>query len=269
MYDYNEGMNDTGILWTQKTWNPVSGCDKVSEGYKFCYAEVIAERFGAPAYPNGFGLTLRPHKLQEPFRLKEPALIFVNSMSDLFWEEISDDYRDQILEVMEQTPQHQYQVLTKRPAELLRYSQRHKLPSNFWAGVTIESIHTAARIDLLRQVDVPIHFISAEPLLDDLGSVLHLKGIQWLITGGESGRHLFDPATRERRGLVNYEKGKWLPRPERMDWIRHLRDLCITNKVAHLFKQWGGLTPKSAGRELDGQTWDEFPLFPTVFPKAA
>jgi len=219
-------LNNTGIGWTMKTWNPTSGCEEVSPGCKFCYAEFIAEKFRGKAFPNGFELTYRPHKLAEPKRLKKPTLIFVNSMSDLFWEAIPDAYRDRIIDVIEDTPRHQYQVLTKRPEEMLRYSRRRKLPANFWAGTTVESTHTSDRVDILRQVDAPIRFISAEPLLDDLGSILNLAGVQWLISGGESGRHLLDPALRERRALVTYKAKRWTPRPDRIDWIRRLRDNC-------------------------------------------
>jgi protein gp37 len=138
---------------------------------------------GTSAFPKGFDLTLRPHKLVEPYRLKKPSLIFVNSMSDLFWEAIPDDYRDRVLDVIEDTPQHQYQVLTKRPEKMLEYSHRRKLPPNFWAGVTIECNRHVGRADILRAVDAEIRFVSAEPLLDDL-SALELSGIHWLISGG-------------------------------------------------------------------------------------
>ena len=145
-------MNQTSIAWTDYSWNPTSGCVKVTEGCKFCYAETIAEKFrGGRAFPNGFDLTYRPHKLREPFTLK-PSRIFVNSMSDLFWESIDDTYRDQVLDVIEPPLQHQYQVLTKREGELLRYSRRRALPANFWAGVTVESTRTVARVEVLRQV---------------------------------------------------------------------------------------------------------------------
>jgi protein gp37 len=131
-------MNETGIIWTEITWNPVTGCELITSGCAFCYAKTLAEQRRGPAFPNGFELTLRPHKLRDPIRIKEPSLIFVNSMSDLFWEQIDDAYRDRVLDTIEQTPRHQYQVLTKRPDVMLRYSRRRRLPSNFWAGVTIE-----------------------------------------------------------------------------------------------------------------------------------
>lgn len=253
-------MNDTAIIWTGLTWNPASGCTEISPGCKFCYAKTLAENYrGTPAFRNGFDLTLRPHKLSEPLKLKKPSLIFVNSMSDLFWEQIDDDYRDRVLDVIEKTPQHQYQVLTKRPENMLRYSKRRELPDNFWAGVTIESNRTTARADILREVSASIRFISAEPLLDDITASLKLNQVDWLISGGESGQHLRDANLRERRGLVDFADGRWTPRPDRIDWIRNLRDLCAASGTAFFHKQWGGLNPKSAGRNLDGRTWDEFP----------
>jgi protein gp37 len=254
-------MNETGIIWTEATWNPASGCKRITPGCAFCYAYTFAEdKRGTPAFPNGFDLTIRPHKLKEPFRLKTPTLIFVNSMSDLFWEEIPESYRDQVLDVIEATPQHQYQVLTKRAEEMLRYSRRRKLPSNFWAGVSIEDQARAYRADILRQVDAEIRFISAEPLLGPL--VLDWSGIHWCISGGESGRHLFDAKLRKKRALVDYERGRWSAREERIPWVRSLRDQCLAAQVKFFHKQWGGFSPKSAGRVLDGRTWDEFPRLP-------
>ncbi len=257
-------MNETGIIWTEVTWNPVTGCELLTAGCAFCYAKTIAERqVGSLAFPHGFGLTLRPHKLREPLRLKSPSLVFVNSMSDMFWREIDDAYRDRMLDVIEATPQHQYQVLTKRPDEMLRYSKRRPLPANFWAGVTIENQRTADRLDVLRQVDATIRFVSAEPLLSPLA--LDLAGIHWLIGGGESGVHLFKQTTREQRGMAlpPPQGGRgWIPRPDRIDWARGLRDQCVAQGVAFFWKQWGGPTSKSAGRELDGRTWDEFPRLP-------
>lgn len=255
-------MNNTAISWTDRTWNPNSGCEIISEGCKYCYALALAERLRrTPAFPNGFDLTLREHKLKEPYRLKHPALIFVNSMSDLFWEQLSDEWRDRVLEVIEDTPQHQYQVLTKRPEEMLRYSKRRKLPPNFWAGVSIESARHVKRADLIRDIDVPIHFISVEPILDDVAMGLDLENIQWLISGGESGRHLFDADICARRGLVEYQNGIWKVREDRKDWVRDLCDLCEVHGTAFLHKQWGGATPKSAGRHLDGRIYNEFPEF--------
>lgn len=260
-------MNKTAIVWTEVTWNPMSGCEVVSEGCRYCYARTLAEnKRGTAAFPNGFDLTIRPHKLVEPRKLKSPSLIFVNSMSDLFWEQVPDSYRDQIVDVMEETPQHQYQVLTKRPEEMARYAARRSLPENMWAGVTIESDRVTPRADVLRRVrGAALRFISAEPLLSALPS-LDLDGIDWLISGGESGSHLSaDGPVRRRRGLAvpNPEGRGWVPRPDRIDWIRDLRDRCVESSVAFFHKQWGGPTSHSAGRVLDGRTWDEFPREPS------
>lgn len=256
-------MNETGIIWTQATWNPASGCERITPGCKYCYALTLAEqKRGTRAFPNGFDLTIRPHKLVEPFRRRQPSLIFVNSMSDLFWEAIPNDYRDQIVDVIEQTPQHQYQVLTKRPDAMLAYSRRRQLPPNFWAGVTIESNLYADRADVLRKVKAEIRFVSAEPILDEL-SKLDLTDIQWLITGGESGLHLKDPAIRARRGLAEPIAGKWRPMPSRYHWVTDLRDWAAKMSVSFLHKQWGGLRPTSAGRLVDGRTWDEIPKHPS------
>ncbi|MDE2019559.1 MAG: phage Gp37/Gp68 family protein [Patescibacteria group bacterium] len=257
-------MNDTAIIWTNQTWNPASGCAEVSEGCKFCYAKTLAEnKRGTAAFPHGFDLTIRPHKLGEPSKLKTPSLIFVNSMSDLFWEEIPDEYRDKVLDEIERTPQHEYQVLTKRPENMLRYSKRRKFPHNFWAGVTVENERWLHRVEILREVEASIRFISAEPLLGPLSS-LDLSGIHWLITGGESGSHLSKESVCERRALVRKINGRWIPREDRMDWVREIRDNCRAHCVKFLHKQWGGATSHSAGRTLDGRTWDEFPRLPQV-----
>jgi len=254
-------MNDTKILWTQETWNPMSGCQQVSSGCAYCYAKTLAEnKRGTSAFPHGFDLTIRPHKLKEPFALKESSLIFVNSMSDLFWDAVPESYRDQIIDVIEATPQHQYQVLTKRPEVMLEYSKRRKLPYNFWAGATIEGNAVKDRLNILKQVKASLHFVSCEPLLSPLD--LDWSGINWVITGGESGRHLLDPKKRELRSLAMIENGKWVPRPDREDWVRCIRDGVKSAGGSFFHKQWGGVLPHSAGRTLDGRTWDEFPRLP-------
>jgi protein gp37 len=260
-------VNETGIIWTEVSWNPVSGCKLITAGCAFCYAKTLAEnKRGGVAFPNGFGLTYRPHKLREPLKLKEPTLIFVNSMSDMFWEDIDDEYRDRMLDVIEATPQHEYQVLTKRPEVMLAYSRRRKLPPNFWAGVTIENQENGWRAAVLQDVDASIRFISAEPLL---GPVVlpSWAGIHWVITGGESGVHLVDPALCARRGLVDYDatrapRYRWQPREDRVQWVRDIRDQALDAGVKFFHKQWGGQYPKSGGRVLDGRTWDEFPRLP-------
>jgi protein gp37 len=264
-------MNKTSIRWTEFTWNPMSGCEAVSPGCKFCYARALAEKKrGTAAFRNGFDLTIRPHKLVEPLKLKEPSLVFVNSMSDFFLDAVDDAYRDQIIDVIEATPQHQYQVLTKRHESMLRYSRRRRLPANFWAGVTAEDQARAElRIPYLLQVDVPVRCLSVEPALSmvDISGWVSGKnnavggdGIQWVIWGGESGLHLMDEKVRARRGCaVRHGRGKWSPRPARMDWPRTLRDVCAANDIPFFFKQWGGVCPASAGHELDGRTLEEFP----------
>lgn len=261
-------MNDTAIRWTEKSWNPASGCIKVSQGCKHCYAETLAEnKRGTLAFPNGFDLTMRPHKLREPFAIKEPSLIFVNSMSDLFWDQIPDTYRDQVLDVMEQTPQHQYQVLTKRPEIMLAYSKRRALPGNFWAGVTVEDQANAdIRLPLLLEVKAEIRFLSAEPLLGpiDLAPVFaqHPGKIHWVIFGGESGNHLTRPEVCAKRGIVHQEGGRWLPTERGLAWARQMRDACVEHRVNFFFKQWGGPRSYSGGKELDGRSWEQYPRLP-------
>ncbi len=261
-------MNDTAIRWTEKTWNPASGCVKVSQGCKFCYAETLAEnKRGTPAFPNGFDLTLRPHKMREPYAIKEPSLIFVNSMSDLFWEEITDAYRDRVVDVIADTPQHQYQVLTKRPEVMLAYSRRRKLPPNFWAGITAEDQENLdQRIRALLMVDAEIRFLSLEPILGPINLRPLLantpRPLHWVIFGGESGSHLMKPDVCEKRGLVQHVNGHWEPRPDRIQWARDIRDACVENRVAYFHKQWGGPRSHSGGKLLDGVAWEQFPRLP-------
>lgn len=258
-------MNDTGIIWTNETWNPMSGCVKVSAGCKFCYAEAIAEaKRGTAAFPVGFDLMLRPHKLREPYRLKAPSLIFVNSMSDLFLEQIPDSYRDQVFDVIADTPQHEYQILTKRPGEMLRYSLRRPFPQNVWAGVSVENQSAAeTRIPTLLQVEASIRFLSIEPLLGPVGlSSWIAAGLHWVIVGGESGTQVTSKPAGRERALVSLEAGRWVPKPEAVEWVRLLRDQCVAAEVRYFHKQWGGPRPHSGGRLLDGRTWDEMPRLP-------
>lgn len=265
-------MNETQIAWTTLTWNPVSGCKELTGGCAYCYAKTLSEnKRGTPGFPNGFDLTYRPHKQKEPLRVRQPSLIFVNSMSDFFWDEISDDFRHQMVDIIEQCPQHEFQVLTKRPEHLLRYSKLRKLPRNFWAGVTIESQrYVEERLGLLRQVDASLRFISAEPLLTSIDFV-GLAGIDWVIGGGESGAHLTTEKLREARGMVDYVRGpaRWTPRADRIDWARSMRDQCQAEGVAFFWKQWGGLFPTSGGNKLDGKTWEEFPRLPAAPAQAS
>lgn len=257
-------MNETDINWTELTWNPASGCTKISAGCKYCYAESIAEgKRGTVAFPVGFDVVEKPKKLSEPAKVKRPSLIFTNSMTDMFHEQISDAYRERIVEAM--APQHRYQVLTKRPEIAAHFFATRKVPACMWLGVSVEHQETAARVDVLRYIEAPVRFISAEPLLGTLQ--LNLLGIDWLISGGESGLHFMkDARALERRALVrrgNDHEHAWMPREDRIDWVRTLRDQCKDAGTAFWHKQWGGPRPGSAGRMLDGRTWDEMPVHVT------
>ncbi|TRO80588.1 DUF5131 family protein [Trichloromonas acetexigens] len=238
----------TKIEWTEQTWNPATGCTKLSPGCAHCYAEVMARRLqamGVTGYENGFALTLLPERLDEPLKRKRSTVYFVNSMSDLFHEEIPDTYIDKIFRVIEQAPQHTFQILTKRAERMADFMRTRRPPDNAWLGVTVENrAHGLPRIDLLRTVKARIRFLSMEPLLEDLGEV-DLSGIHWVIVGGESG-----PSAR----------------PMQPEWASNIRHQCASQKVAFFFKQWGGWGPdgekrakKSNGRLLDGRTWDGVP----------
>lgn len=260
-----EAMNETEILWTELTWNPASGCTKISAGCKYCYAENLAEnKRGTPAFPVGFDVVEKPHKLGEPSKVKKPSLIFTNSMTDMFHEQISEAYRDRILEAMRAAARHRYQVLTKRPEKAAEYFATRRVPDCMWLGVTVEHQATAHRLDTLRSIKAPVRFISIEPLLGPL--VLNLEGIHWAIGGGESGSHMMDPTIASVRGLAR-KADKWEPNPEHADWVRGIRDQCVAAGVPFFFKQWGGSRPTSAGRLLDGRTWDEMPTRPGAMPQ--
>jgi protein gp37 len=238
------------IEWTHATWNPVRGCIKVSPGCKHCYAERFAERFrGVAGHPfeQGFDLRLIPEALELPLRWKRGRLIFVNSMSDLFLEGVPDEYILKVLKVIEAAPQHQFQILTKRAARLETFTRGRKLPGNAWFGVSVESASYAWRIDHLRNVPAKIRFLSIEPLLGPVGT-LDLRGINWVIVGGESGPHA---------------------RPMEPSWVRDIRRQCSKAQVPFFFKQWGGARKKVAGRVLDGRTWNEMPAgLPAHFAQA-
>jgi len=261
-------MNETEINWTELTWNPVSGCHKISAGCKYCYAHGIAEpKRGTPAFPNGFDVTLRPHKLGEPAKIKRPSLIFTNSMTDMFLDDIPDSYRDDILRAMAAAPHHRYQILTKRPEKAAQYFSTRKVPDYIWLGTTVEHHKTAHRIATLRSIAARVRFVSAEPLIGPIEA--DLTGIHWLISGGESGFHLCRPEICEERALVRRGgKGEstWVPREDRMDWVRSLRDQCQHYGVAFWHKQWGGSKGFMAGRLLDGRTWDEMPSVTGAMP---
>jgi protein gp37 len=234
------GMKST-IEWTESTWNPVTGCTKVSQGCKHCYAERMAERLqamGQPNYRNGFHLTLQPQMLELPLKWKAPQSIFVNSMSDLFHEGVPLDYIQRVFDVMRRADWHRFQVLTKRASRLAELDPFLEWPDNVWMGVSVESSDHVDRIDDLRRTGAKVKFLSLEPLLGPLPG-LFLKGIDWAIVGGESG-----PGAR--------------PIEER--WILEIRDQCRQAGVAFFFKQWGGRNKKKTGRLLEGRTWDEMPV---------
>ena len=240
----------TTIEWTEMTWNPVTGCTKISPGCKFCYAERVTERWGR----GDFGtITLHPDRLQLPLRWRAPRRIFVNSMSDLFHEKVSFDFIEDVFDVMEQANHHLFQVLTKRADRLLQWHREsgRRIPAHVWMGVSVESAAYLWRVDRLRAVEAQVRFISAEPLLGPLTGI-DLEGISWVITGGESGG---PPA----RSLVTRTTTGWRPKPEALAWVRELRDLCLEKGVAFFHKQWGGPTPRTGGRHLDRRLWNQMP----------
>ena len=228
------------IEWTDATWNPVTGCDKISPGCKHCYAERMATRLKAarnPNYGNGFELTLQPHMLSRPLEWKKPKKIFVNSMSDLFHDDVPLNYIQQVFDVMNRADWHQYQVLTKRAERVHELSPHLKWAPHIWMGVSVESEKYLDRIDHLRETGAHVKFLSLEPLLGPLSN-MNLRGIDWAIVGGESGpgARPIDPA-----------------------WVTGIRDQCLNAGVAFFFKQWGGVQKKKTGRELEGRTWDQMP----------
>ncbi|CNE78299.1 bacteriophage protein gp37 [Mycobacterium tuberculosis] len=239
----------SAIEWTEATWNPTTGCDRVTAGCDHCYALTLAKRLkamGAPKYQNdgdprtsgpGFDLTIHPDSLELPLRWRAPRLVFVNSMSDLFHARVPRDFIQQVFAVMAETPQHTYQILTKRARRLRLLSGDLEWPPNVWTGVSVEDTATLHRIGDLRATGAQVKFLSCEPLLERLTGI-DLAGIDWVIGGGESG-----PGHR----------------PLDPEWVRHLRDACLAAQVPFFFKQWGGRTPKAGGRTIDGRTWDQKP----------
>ena len=215
----------TRIEWTEQTWNPTTGCTKVSPGCKHCYAETLAKRLcamGAPGYENGFELSLMENRLKQPLSRRKPTLYFVNSMSDLFHEAVPEAFLQKIFTVIEQTPHHTYQILTKRAEHMRLFFSQHPVPNNVWLGVSVEDRrYGVPRMDILRSIDARVRFISAEPLLEDLGRV-NLSGLHWLIVGGESG-----PAAR----------------PMQAAWVENLQRQCRAQGTAFFFKQWGLSVP--------------------------
>ena len=238
-------MSDrSGIEWTDATWNPVTGCTKVTRGCDNCYASRFAERFrgvvGHP-YESGFDLTLRPERLDQPLRWQRSRLIFVNSMSDLFHKDVPWDFVDRVFDVMEEADHHFFQILTKRSPLMRDYLlQRYvdsAVPEHIWCGVSVEDRSALVRVRHLQDAPVGVRFVSMEPLLESLGEV-DLSGIHWVIVGGESGPRA---------------------RPIKEAWVCEIRDLCIHRGVRFFFKQWGGIRPKSRGRDLEGLKYDDMP----------
>ncbi|MFA5944305.1 MAG: phage Gp37/Gp68 family protein [Candidatus Thermoplasmatota archaeon] len=228
------------IEWTNATWNPVTGCTKVSDGCKNCYAERFAERWrGTPGHPyeQGFDLKLWPDRLNVPLRWEEPRMIFVNSMSDLFHKDVPLSHIQDVFQVMKDAHWHTFQILTKRSERLLELADELEWPDNVWMGVSVENMKVAKRVDHLREVPAAIRFLSCEPLLASLKD-LSLAGMQWVIVGGESG-----PGAREMKE----------------EWVRELKGKCRSARIPFFFKQWGGVIKSRTGRELDGETYDEFP----------
>lgn len=239
----------SGIEWTEVTWNPTTGCDRVSEGCDNCYALAMAKRLkamGSERYQNdgdprtsgpGFAISVHPEALSQPYRWSGSRLVFVNSMSDLFHARVPISFVREVFEVIADTPQHTYQVLTKRSARLPKLADKLDWPDNLWLGVSVENNAHAYRADHLREVPAAVRFLSCEPLIGPLPH-LNLDGIGWVITGGESG-----PGAR----------------PLDVEWVREIRDNCLDSGVPFFHKQWGGRTPKAHGRELDGYFWDQMP----------
>ncbi len=246
----------SSIEWTEATWNPTTGCDRISRGCDHCYALTLAKRLkamGNAKYQTdgdprtsgaGFGVAVHPDTLTLPLRWRQPRIVFVNSMSDLFHARVPDEFILRVFAVMQATPRHTYQVLTKRSPRLRRLAPRLPWPTNVWMGVSVEDDDHVRRVNDLRHVPAAVRFISAEPLLGPLPS-LDLEGVDWLIAGGESGHRA---------------------RPVDASWVADLRDACTDAKVAFFFKQWGGRTPKAGGRDLEGRTWDALPLAHSRWP---
>ncbi|SRR5258706_4011032 len=241
-------MAQSKIEWTELTWNPVTGCTKISAGCKFCYAEIMAKRLkamGVEKYKDGFKVRIHPEVISEPYTWKRSKIVFVNSMSDLFHPDIPIDFIQQVFSVMNDNPQHVFQVLTKRADLLLEYDKAKllKWTHNIWMGVSVEDEKVMHRINLLRKTRAKTKFLSLEPLIGPLQN-MNLTKIDWAIVGGESGRK---------------------PRPMNVDWVLDIKDQCDKAEVAFFFKQWGGTNKKKTGRKLKGRTWNEMPELPQSF----
>jgi len=234
----------TAIEWTNTTWNPVTGCTKISRGCDNCYAERFSERFrGVLGHPfeNGFDLTIRPERVRQPLSWRRPRMIFVNSMSDLFHKNIPTAFIDGVFDTMEAADWHVFQILTKRSSLMRRYINKRyataPAPRHIWLGTSIEDRQRLSRLRHLQETNTLVRFLSIEPLLGPIGR-FDLTGIHWVIVGGESGPRA---------------------RPMSAEWVREIREQCQEANVAFFFKQWGGFRPKSGGRELDGREWNQFP----------
>lgn len=229
------------IEWTETTWNPVTGCTKVSPGCKFCYAERMAKRLkamGQPRYRNGFRLTLQDDLIDLPRKWRKPRVIFVNSMSDLFHTDVPLEFIQRCFETMAETPQHTYQVLTKRPERVAEVASYLPWPPNVWMGTSVENANYTWRVRELVRTPAAVRFLSVEPLLGPIRR-LPLRGVGWVIVGGESG-----PGAR----------------PMKPEWVTNLRDQCVARSVPFFFKQWGGVQKSRTGRKLEGETWDQMPI---------
>ncbi|MFB6367758.1 DUF5131 family protein [Paenibacillus elgii] len=231
----------SSIEWTESTWNPVTGCTKISEGCRHCYAATMAKRLhamGNPRYANGFNITLHEDLIDLPLSWKKPKRIFVNSMSDLFHKDVPMEFIQKVFASMERAHWHTFQILTKRSDRLLELSDRLPWPKNVWQGVSVENQKVTHRIDDLRKVPARVRFLSIEPLIGPITG-LNLEGIHWVIVGGESG---------------------YGARPMEQKWVLDIRDQCLEQNVAFFFKQWGGVQKHRTGRILEGRTWDEYPI---------
>ncbi len=235
-------MAQSSIEWTEMTWNPTTGCTKVSQGCKFCYAEVMSKRLqamGVEKYKDNFKVRTHEKELETPYKWKSPKIVFVNSMSDLFHPEVPIEFIKKVFDVMNDNPQHLFQILTKR-GDILRYYDSEgwlNWSHNIWMGVSVEDVKVTDRIDLLRQTGARVKFLSCEPLIGPLLN-LNLKDIDWVIVGGESGRK---------------------PRPMKPEWVEEIKNQCLATDTKFFFKQWGGTNKKKTGRLLEGKTWDEMP----------
>lgn len=235
-------MAQSSIEWTEMTWNPTTGCDKVSAGCKFCYAEIMSKRLkamGLDKYKDEFEVTLHPNDLNTPKRWKKPKMVFVNSMSDLFHEKVPLDFIQKVFKVMNECPKHTFQVLTKRAERLAEVCDKLDWTPNIWMGVSVEDERVLDRIDYLRQTGAEIKFLSCEPLIGPLPN-LNLENIDWVIVGGESGR-----------GNI---------REMKEEWVEEIQTQCEASKTAFFFKQWGGKNKKKAGRKLNGKFYDQLPV---------